>query len=66
MNPLLQVKLRFTGEKNNQKPGARNLRAKAETSTEKIDELTKRYPDHKSLVKLAELFKNELLKDEDK
>lgn len=39
MNPLLQVKLRFTGEKNNQKPGARNLRAKAETSIEKIDEL---------------------------
>ncbi len=39
MNPLLQVKLKFTGEKNNQKPGARNLRAKAETSTEKIDEL---------------------------
>lgn len=39
MNPLLQVKLRFTGEKNNQKPGARNLRAKAETSTEKIDQL---------------------------
>ena len=39
MNPLPQVKLRFTGEKNTQKPGARNLRAKAETSTEKIDEL---------------------------
>lgn len=39
MNPLLQIKLRFTGEKNNQRPGARNLRAKAETSTEKIDEL---------------------------
>ena len=39
MNPLLQIKLIFTGEKNNQKPGARNLRAKAETSTEKIDEL---------------------------
>lgn len=39
MNPLLQVKLRFTGENNNQKPGARNLRAKAETSAEKIDEL---------------------------
>ena len=39
MNPLLQVKLRFKGEKNNQKPGARNLRAKAETSTEKIDKL---------------------------
>ena len=28
MNPLLQVKLRFTGEKNNQKPGARNLKQK--------------------------------------
>lgn len=39
MNPLLQIKLVFTGEKNNHKPGARNLRAKAETSTEKIDEL---------------------------
>ena len=39
MNPLLQIKLRFTGEKNNQKLGARNLRAKAETSTKKIDEL---------------------------
>lgn len=39
MNPLLQVKLRFTGEKNNQKAGARNLRVKAETSTDKIDEL---------------------------
>lgn len=39
MNSLLQIKLRFTGEKNNQKPGARNLRAKAETSTQKIDEL---------------------------
>lgn len=39
MNPLLQVKLRFKGERNNQKPGARNLRAKAETSIEKIDML---------------------------
>ena len=39
MNPLLQVKLRFMGEKNNQKPSARNLRAKAEVSQEKIDEL---------------------------
>ncbi len=39
MNPLLQVKLRFTGEKNNQKPNARNLRSKAETSVEKIEEL---------------------------
>lgn len=39
MNPLLQVKLRFTGEKNTQKVGARNLRTKDETSTEKIDGL---------------------------
>ena len=39
MNPLLQVKLRFTREKNNQKPGARNMRAKGETSLEKIDKL---------------------------
>lgn len=39
MNPLLQVKLSFKGEKNNQKPSSRNLRAKAETSIEKIDEL---------------------------
>ena len=39
MNPLLQVKLRFTGEKNNQRPGARNLRSKAETSSTKIDVL---------------------------
>ena len=39
MNPLLQVKLRFTGEKNNQQPRSRNLRAKGETSIEKIDEL---------------------------
>ncbi len=39
MNPLLQVKLRFMGEKNNQKPSARNLRAKAEVSQEKIDGL---------------------------
>ena len=39
MNPLLQVKLRFTGERNPQKPGVRNLRASSVTTTEKIDEL---------------------------
>ena len=39
MNPLLQVKLRFTGEKNNQKPRSRNLRSKAEISVEKVDEM---------------------------
>ncbi len=39
MNPLLQVKLRFIGEKNKKIPGTRNLRTKAETSVEKIDEL---------------------------
>ena len=32
----------------------------------KIDQLAQRYPDHKSLSKLAAMFKNELLKDEDK
>ena len=51
MNPLLQIKLRFTGEKNNQKPGARNLRARAETSTEKIDELI---ADNKILIQRIE------------
>lgn len=39
MNPILQVKLRFSDEPNTQKPGSRNLRAHAETSTEKIDAL---------------------------
>ncbi|MBQ9885868.1 MAG: S8 family peptidase [Lachnospiraceae bacterium] len=39
MNPLLQVKLRFDNEKNKQQPGARNLRANAETTTDKIDSL---------------------------
>ena len=39
MNPLLQVKLRFAKEKNTQVPGARNLRANAETSSEKLDKL---------------------------
>lgn len=36
MNPLLQVKLRFSNEGNNQRPTARNLRTHAETSVEKI------------------------------
>jgi hypothetical protein len=39
MNPLLQVKLRFSNEKNPQKPGHRNLRSHAETSSDKIGEL---------------------------
>ncbi len=39
MNPLLQVKLRFNNEKNNQKPGDRNLRKKSSTSSERISKL---------------------------
>ena len=39
MNPLLQVKLRFTHERNNQKPGPRNLKANAQTTVEMIDML---------------------------
>lgn len=39
MNPILQVKLRFTKEKNNKKPGARNLRSNAEVTVEKLDSL---------------------------
>ena len=39
MNPILQVKLRFANEANTNRPGARNLRKKAETTTEKIDKL---------------------------
>ena len=39
MNPLLQVKLRFEREKNPQKPGAKNFRAKHGTSVEDIDRL---------------------------
>lgn len=39
MNSLLQVKLRFSSEKNKQKPGSRNLRKNAETSIEKIQSL---------------------------
>ncbi|MFR1723599.1 S8 family peptidase [Emergencia timonensis] len=39
MNPILQVKLRFANEANTNRPGARNLRKKAETTVEKIDNL---------------------------
>lgn len=39
MNPLLQVKLRFSSEKNSQFPKGRNLRANAEVTVEKIDAL---------------------------
>lgn len=39
MNPLLQVKLRFSGERNKQRARGRNLRTNAETSVEKVDEL---------------------------
>ncbi|MCU0079085.1 S8 family peptidase [Extibacter muris] len=39
MNKILQVKLKFSNEKNNQRPNARNLRAHAETSIDKIDSI---------------------------
>lgn len=39
MNSILQVKLQLADERNNQRPQARNLRAHAETTTEKIDTL---------------------------
>ena len=39
MNPLSQVKLRFTGERNPQKPGARNFRVGDMTTTKTIDRL---------------------------
>lgn len=39
MNHLLQVKLRFANEKNKQRPGARNLRVRDDTTSEKIDAL---------------------------
>ena len=56
MNPLLQVKLRFTGEKNNQKPGARNLRAKAETSTEKLTNLLIVYGRFSDIIKIIHVL----------
>lgn len=39
MNKILQVKLKFSNEKNNQRPNTRNLRAHAETSIERIDSI---------------------------
>ena len=39
MNHLLQIKLRFASEKNRQRPGARNLRVRDHTTSEKIDAL---------------------------
>ena len=39
MNHLLQVKLRFANEKNKQRPGARNLRVRDDTTSEEIDAL---------------------------
>lgn len=39
MNPILQVKLQFAKEKNNQRPGKRNLRSSASTTNEKIEKL---------------------------
>ena len=36
MNPLLQVKLRFTKERNSQQPIVKNLRANASTSEDKV------------------------------
>lgn len=41
MNKILQVKLQFKPEKNNQRPVARNLRSNAETTIEKIKILCK-------------------------
>lgn len=39
MNPILQVKLRFSNEANTNRPVARNLKRRAEATTEKIDRL---------------------------
>lgn len=39
MNPILQVKLKFSNERNQSKPQGRNLSSKAETSVEKIENL---------------------------
>ena len=40
MNKILKVKLRFSNEKNSQSPQGRNLRAHAETTTEKIQSIS--------------------------
>ena len=37
MNSILQVKLKFSNERNQSKPQGRNLSSKAETSVEKIE-----------------------------
>ena len=39
MNPLLQVKLRFDNERNTQQVVAKNLRANASTSDDKVCQL---------------------------
>lgn len=39
MNPILQVKLKFSNERNPSQPKGRNLSSKAETSVEKIENL---------------------------
>lgn len=39
MNPLLQVKLRFVNERNTQQVVAKNLRANASTSDDKVYQL---------------------------
>ena len=39
MNSILQVKLNFANERNTQQPGGKDLPAKAEVSSEKIEEL---------------------------
>ena len=41
MNPILQLKLKFSNERNQSKPQGRNLSSKAETSVEKIENLIK-------------------------
>ena len=39
MNSILQVKLTYTNEHNNQRPNERQLRANSEVTSEKIDSL---------------------------
>lgn len=39
MNPILQIKLNFSNEENNQKIGGKNLRANATVSSQKVDAL---------------------------
>ena len=44
MNPILQIKLNFSNEENNQKIGGKNLRANATVSSQKVDALIDRLP----------------------